>query len=176
MSFRFEQFANYNSKTSGPFSFKGPLGRWSHIEKASAVHEDQKRFVSTFAWWSCRWTQSWPGIFVWHLLGREWSAEEKAIGENAWQVEEGQAAAAEKEEEEKDEEEEEEEDGYAEGKSMFMPLINEEQQAFKKVSIRKFDVPSINNNAKIYPDLFNWTAAEFSELPLAPKQLNGEFA
>ena len=27
MSFRFEQFANYNSKTSGPFSFKGPLGR-----------------------------------------------------------------------------------------------------------------------------------------------------
>ena len=27
MSFRFEQFANYNSKTSGPFSFQGPLGK-----------------------------------------------------------------------------------------------------------------------------------------------------
>ena len=27
MSFRFEQFANYNSKISGPFSFQGPLGK-----------------------------------------------------------------------------------------------------------------------------------------------------
>ena len=27
ISFRFKQFANYNSKTSGPFSFQGPLGK-----------------------------------------------------------------------------------------------------------------------------------------------------
>ena len=47
-----------------------------------------------------------------------------------------------------------------------LPLISEEQQAFEKVSIRKFVVPSINMDAKTYPDLFNWTTAEFSEPPL----------
>ena len=49
-----------------------------------------------------------------------------------------------------------------------LPLINEEQQAFKKVSIRKFVVPSINMNATTYPDLFNWAATEFWSFPWPP--------
>ena len=56
------------------------------------------------------------------------------------------------------------------GKNMLkstLPLISEEQQAFEKVSIRKFVVPSINMDAKTYPDLFYWTTAEFSEPPLS---------
>ena len=53
-----------------------------------------------------------------------------------------------------------------------LPLISEEQQAFEKVSIRKFVVPSININAETYPDLFNWPTAEFSEPPLKIKFSN----
>ena len=55
-----------------------------------------------------------------------------------------------------------------------LPLISEVQQAFEKVSIRKFVVPSINMDAKTYLDLFNWNQVEFSEPPLTVHFTNEE--